>query len=511
MLGEKHLKKLFKAIMVLTSFSVLTRLMGFLFRIFLSRLVGAEGLGVYQIAFSVFMVLETFISSGLPLIVSKETAKIGNSDRKNEFSVTTSAIILGFITAITINLIVLIFHNVFAKLFTDQRCLTILFILLPTLVFSCVYSVLRGNLWGHKKYFLGAVTEFIEQVIRMTLTILFLGVFNFALEKVFLTSIAYVISCVVSSIIVLIIYLKQGGKFKNPKNNFKLVVKSATPITIVRVLSSLLMPVISVIIPLKLVSIGYTNEQALSILGIAVGMTFPLLYVPSTLTGSLAMTIIPDLSSAIIRADYIEIKKRINFSIKFAIFISFLFIPLYFALGVPIGQFFYNNTQSGIYLSRACMLIVPICVSSITTSCLNALNLEVKGFANYLISAIILFVFVLFLTNYLGIMALTYGMILCLGLASFLNILMLNKKLKDNFFNLIYFLKSILCSLPSILIAKWSFNIFSNIVQLFFSLMFACIFAMVFYLTFGLIFNLYNFSLFEFKKLFNKKVQKNNK
>ena len=68
------MKSLFKTVALITIFSVLTRIAGFIFRIILSREVGAEGLGIYQVAFSVFMVLLTIISSGLPLIISRLTA-----------------------------------------------------------------------------------------------------------------------------------------------------------------------------------------------------------------------------------------------------------------------------------------------------------------------------------------------------------------------------------------------------------------------------------------------------
>ncbi len=500
------MKKLFKALAVLASFSVLTRLLGFFFRIFLSRLIGPEGLGVYQISFSIFMVLETFISSGLPLVVSKQTSIYNTKkDKKSEFGTVTSALIIGIIMSILICAIVLLFKNIFSLLFTDSRCILILFILLPTLVFSSVYSMLRGNLWGHKKYFLVSVTEFIEQIIRTICTVLFLGVLTFTLEKVFLASIAYVISCIASSMIVLIIYLKQGGKFSNPKPFFKPILKSAIPITIVRVVSSLLMPIVSVILPLKLVSLGYTNEQALAIFGIAMGMTFPLLYVPSTLISALSMTIIPDLSSAVYTQNYTEIKSRIHFSIKFAIFVSFIFIPLYFSLGTPIGHFFYANSQSGYFLSCSCLLIIPICISGITTSCLNALNLEIKGFINYLIGAILLLFSILFLTNLIGIFSLVWGMGLCLGGACILNIIMLNKKLNDNFFNFKYLIFAIICSIPSILMSKWIYNISSSFLPIFFSLAIACVIGTIFYLIFGLIFNLYNLSFFDLKKVFNKK------
>ena len=60
---------------IIIFFTGLTRLFGFIFRIWLSRTIGPESLGIYQISFSIFMVLLTIISSGLPLIISRMTAK----------------------------------------------------------------------------------------------------------------------------------------------------------------------------------------------------------------------------------------------------------------------------------------------------------------------------------------------------------------------------------------------------------------------------------------------------
>lgn len=495
------MKKLFKALAVITSFSVLTRALGFFFRIFLSRMVGAEGLGIYQIAFSVFMVLETFISSGLPLVVSKRTSEYETkNDKRGSYMTVSAALIIGMCTAILICLVVFLFRNLLSLVFTDTRCTVILLILLPSLVFSTVYSILRGSLWGKKQYFWVSLTEFVEQIVRIILTVLFLAVLSFSLEKVFLAGISYTISCVASSILVLLLYLKRGGGFARPKGLVKPIMRSSLPITIVRVVSSLLTPLISVIIPLKLVSIGYSNEQALAIFGVAMGMTFPLLYVPSTVIGALSTTLIPDLSSAVFTQKFDEIKSKIHFSIKFAIFISFIFIPLFFSLGGPIGMFFYNNADSGYFLSYSSFLVLPICLSGVTVSCLNALNLEVKSFVNYLIGAVALIGCIVFLTTKLGVLSLVWGMALCLGGASILNIAMLNKFLGDNFFNLKYLACCILASFSSAMMSRWVFNLCKEIFPTFVSLAVSCTVATLFYLIFGLLFNLFKFSFADFKK-----------
>lgn len=507
------MKKLFKAIAVITSFSVLTRALGFLFRIFLSRLVGAEGLGVYQISFSVYMVLETFISSGIPLIVSKITSSLENSpNKKKEFSTVTAALICGVVTSLILCGIVLIFKNLFGLLFTDKRCLTILLTLLPALVFSSVYSILRGNIWGHKKYFLVSITEFLEQFIRVIICVLATAVIFSSFDGALTASYSFVISSAISSILVIIFYFKIGGRFKNPKGNFKTIIKSSLPISLVKVVSSLLTPIISIIIPMQLIFAGYSSEQAMSVFGVAMGMTFPLLYIPSTIIGSLSMTLIPDLSSSLSNKNIAEIKTKIHFSVKFAFFVSFLFIPIFFSLGTPIGLFLYNNTQSGFFLHNSCWLIIPICLSGITVSCLNALNLEIKGFINYLIGAIFLIICIFSLTKTIGILSLVYGMGLCLGIATILNIRMLNKVFNDNFFNFSYLLKLLVCFIPSSLMANWTFSILIKFIPLFFSLALSCVISLIFFIIFSYLFKLINFSFIDFKsKILKKTLNKKKK
>jgi hypothetical protein len=187
-------------------------------------------------------------------------------------------------------------------------------------------------------------------------------------------------------------------------------------------------------------------------------------------------------------------------------FVSFLFIPIFYSLGTPIGQFLYNSTQSGVFLSYACPLIVAICLSSLTVSCLNALNLEVKGFINYAFGACFLFICVLLLTKYLGILSLVWGMGLCLGVASVLNIRLLNKHLGTNFFNLNYLAKLIICSIPSILISKWSYSLLSKGLSLIISLSLSGIVGEIFFILFALIFNLIDLSFIKFKKNKPKKL-----
>ena len=171
------MKSLFKTVALITFFSFMTRIAGFIFRIILSRVVGAEGLGLYQVASSIFMVLLTIISSGIPLIISRTSAKYhASGETKKESSFITVSLIFTLSLSIMTSIIVLLFRGLFSKLFTNENTINILLVMLPSLVFSSVYCVLRGSMWGKGNYFALCFTEFYEQIVRIVLALLMINV-----------------------------------------------------------------------------------------------------------------------------------------------------------------------------------------------------------------------------------------------------------------------------------------------------------------------------------------------
>ena len=329
------MKSIFKNVAIITVFSVITRLLGFILRIFLSRTIGAEALGLYQVALSVFMVLLTVVSSGLTLIISRITASYRvSNDKKGVSRLVTSGLLVGLAVSVILCAIILIFRNLFSNLFTDENCINILIILLPSLIFSAVYSVFRGAMWGYDNYFALCVTELFEQVVKIALCVLLVASSMTAIQNAMTVAWSFTISCIISAIFVIILFFFYGGKMGKPSLIYKKVLKQSTPITAVRVAGSLVQPLIAIILPARLMVAGYTSAQAMSIYGVALGMTFPLLFLPSTLIGSLSTALVPDISMAMVQNDNEHIQKRVTSSVTFALFVTFLIVPL-FSFNLP--------------------------------------------------------------------------------------------------------------------------------------------------------------------------------
>lgn len=505
------MKSIFKNVAIITVFSVLTRLLGFLFRIFLSRTIGAQALGLYQVALSIFMVLLTVVSSGFTLIISRMTASYRvASDKKSIGSLVTTSIFIGLAVSVSLCVVILIFRNVFQNIFTDENCMNILIILLPSLIFSSVYSVFRGAMWGTDNYFGLCVSELLEQIVKIVVCVLILASGMSALQNACAVAWSFTFSCFVSALFVALLYFFYGGKMSKPTKIYKKVIRQSAPITGVRVLSSFTQPLVALILPARLIAAGYTSSQAMSIYGVALGMTFPLLFLPSALIGSLATALVPDISMAMVKNDNEHIEKRVKSSLMFAIFVSFLIVPIFIAIGDRLGVFLYNDALSGTLLQYSAWLMIPMGISNIASAILNSVGLEVKSFLNYVIGDIFMFLAILILPSYIGINALIVGMGLSAVIASSLNLLMLRRKLKIR----VGILKNLsimtLLSLPTIAITSFLSSLFSFVLPNFLNILLSASIGVGIFVTLCVVFNVVNFSVYlvQFKEKFAVKKAK---
>lgn len=450
------MKSLGKAVALITSFSILTRLLGFMFRIFMSRTIDAESIGIYQVAFSVFMIFVTVVSSGLPLIISRMTASYrAKNDKKSMGKLVSSSLILALVVSVLLCLIVYIFKNLFAKLFTDETCIMLLIVLMPGVIFSAIYSVFRGALWGRDNYFALCISELFEQVVRIIAFVVLLGsAFSFMSGALSLAW-SMTIACFLSAIFVGVLFFVYGGRLGKPgKIGFE-VLKKASPITGVRLIGSLIMPLLAIIIPLRLVAVGYTQSQAMSLYGIAIGMTYPLLFIPSTLIGSLATALIPDIAMAKEKGNAEYIQERIQSSVFFSTLVSFIIVPLFTALGENIGLFFYNNALSGSLLSLSAWIMVPMGITNITSAILNSVGLELSSFFNYFIGSLGMIIAVWVLPGIMGINAFAWGMGICTSITALLNCRMIKKKLNVKVKILVPIFKFIIVSIFTLAIVSF--------------------------------------------------------
>lgn len=505
------MKSIFKTVFFITIFSVITKVLGFLFKIYLSRELGAEALGVYQVAISLFMVLTTIVSSGLPVVISKLTAKYYiKKDAKSEGHLVATSLVISVITSAILILIVLLFKNLLSNLYPESNFYPILLVLLPAVVFNAIYCVFRGAMWGRNNYFCFCLTELVEQVCRIAICVFMLSFGLFSLSSTISAGLSLSIASFIALVATMIVYFIVGGKIKKPNRIYKEVLRSAVPITGVRVALSLVQPIIALILPARLIAAGYTSSQAMGLFGIATGMTLPFLFIPVTLVGSLSTVLIPDISAAVATENKNYVNNRISSSIIFSILIAFLLVPLYIGAGENIGLFFYDNIESGRLLASAAWTMIPFSLLNITSSILNALGLELKSFINYIIGSVFMFVCLIFLPKYIGINALVWALGSCVSVASLLNLLMITKKTGIKVSIFVPFCKLILICIPTAALTFFTTSLLNNFMPLFFNLAISCILGSLMFVLFCVVFQIFNVHamFIEMNKFFKIKVLK---
>lgn len=422
------MKGFFKTVAIVTIFSICEKFLGFLYRIFLSRTIGSEGIGMYQVALSVFALLFTLTCSGTPITVSRLMTKYrAEGKTKKVFSVITAGITFTIATTLPIALFFLCFGKNFSFLFTDERCLKIFLVVMPGLVFTSVYAVLRGVFWGNKDFLPYSVTELLEEICMIVVGIFLINRTTDVYEGAFRAGVAVLISYLFSFTLATITFFIRKNKLVNPLSEFKPLLKSALPITAMRTATSITSSLMSVILPLRLISAGFGNGQALSLFGSAVGQAFPLLTIPTTLIGSFILVLVPEISENYYSGNTLKLKRDVEKALKFSTLLTCLFVPIFLVCGQEIGVLIFNNSFTGKFTSFSAFLMPLMSLSSISTSILNSIGLENKTLLYYIIGGGLMLLCIWFLPSFLGIYALLVGFTCVYGLTTILNLILLNK------------------------------------------------------------------------------------
>lgn len=487
--------KFFKAVAFVTIFSVLTRAIGFFLRIYLSRVMGTEVLGAYQVAMSIFGVLMTVISSGIPLVVSRNVAYFdAQNNKKSQHQNITAGLIISVLIAIVICVILTAFPEILKLFMQSQESVNIILYLLPALIASAVYAILRGGLWGKKCFFTISFSEFFEQVVRIVFcVILFESSMSLSVgEK---SALSLTISCIISAVFVFVMYFVFGGRFSSPKAAILPVLKTSTPITIVRTISSVVGSLIAIIIPVQLMKYGYSNSEALSVFGIFMGMTMPVLMIPNTFIGSFAVALVPEVSAFTNNIDKTGVKDKnglslqVSTAIKTAIVISFMAMPAFIALGEPICQFLFGNAQAGKFLSLCAIMMLPMGLGQICSSMLNAIGLEMKALISYAVGAIALFLCIILLPKYMGEYAMMLGLGLMHSITSLLSLRMLNKRKIIDWSFLKTVAACLLICVPTTILGRLVYSVINKFSGLFVSLAVSGFLTVIFTILLMIVFN----------------------
>ncbi len=505
------MRRFFKTVLIVTVFSVCEKFLGFLYRIYLSHTIGAEGVGLYQVALSVFAFLLTLCCSGTPITVSRLMTKYeAENDKLKIRKVITAGIVFTAILSLTLCALGFILRKHLHLIFADSRCNGIFLVVLPGIVFTSVYAVLRGVFWGNKDFLPYSVIELLEEICMILVGVFLInrarGVFEGALSA----GVAVLISYIFSFTLATTVFFIRKNKLASPVSELKPLLSSALPVTAMRTVNSLAVSLVSIILPLRLIASGYSRSEAMSLFGSAVGQAIPLLFIPTSLIGAFTLVIIPEIAENYYKKRNEFLKNDVEKTVKFTLFLTCLFVPVFFCLGNQIGLIIFGSTSSGKYLRASSYLMIFIGLSNITTSILNSIGQENKALIFCMISGLFMIVSVWFLPKFMGIYALLVGFTFVYGLTTLLNLILLYKKIPVKPKIIKFSLSCVALLLPTIFLGELLKRLLLSYLGPFLTVLVTSILLVGFSLATNFGFNLIEFSMIK-STFFSKKKKKKDK
>ncbi len=420
---------LYRTAAIVTIFSALEHGLGFLYRIILSRTLGSEGLGVYQVALTVFAVFLTVSSSGLPITLSRVLSKHrAHRYKRGEHAATTAAILLTLSFSLPLTVLLFLLKKPFSSVFSDQRCADLFYIFLFGLSFTSVYAIIRGSFWGNKRFFAYSLIELIEELVMIVVGVLLLVVFRTGAADVNKAGIAVLVSYLCSFAIASVYFFARGGRLASPKGELLPLLKASLPVTAMRTSSSLMSSLVSVLFPMRLMAAGYSSARAMSEYGVIYGMVMPVLMIPSSLIGSIALVLVPELSESYYRGDGEKVSALVEKALNSTLLIACMLLPFFMACGEGVGVLLYSNATSGQLIEKSALMLLPMSLTMISTSLLNSLGCEKHTLLIFTLGSLAMLISVWVLPRFLGSGALVAGMCLDYLLCAVCSLLLLGKK-----------------------------------------------------------------------------------
>ncbi|MDR1392124.1 MAG: oligosaccharide flippase family protein [Clostridiales bacterium] len=378
--------KFFIETLILSLVIFLIKTIDFLFRSYISKKLGSEGMGFYQIIltfYSILLVMTNMgISSTLTKIISEKTALNKHGEAKNISEIALK--ILSFSSIFILILVNLNLNFITLKIFKDERIFNGIKFLSPCIVFVTISSCIKGYFYAIEKIVNPAISEFLEQFVKIvSISYLIKLNINRDLSKlcgsVFF---GYAIGEFFAFIYLIIFYFLQNSKTMASKQDNKLetikLLKSSFPLGISSFFSSILHMQEDIMIVSCLKKYGMSNSEAMSQFGIIDGMITPLLSFSLTIFSPLVMTLTPEIS----KLSAIKNHKRTNDIITkvytITLILSIGISGMFFSFSDELTKIIFGKDNIG-YLLKILSLICPImCLNLISSAILNALEQQLN-------------------------------------------------------------------------------------------------------------------------------------
>ena len=368
-------KSIVGGVSILGVAGIISKIIGVLYRIPMTNIIGGAGMGVYAKVFPTYSMLLAISSAGLPVAISRMMAHYSMrqdpDNAKRIFRIALRALLI--LGAVTTALMILL-SGVLAESHSDANTRLGFIAIAPSLFFVCAMSAYRGFMQGQRNMVPSAISQLIEQVIRVAaaLPLASLGIHSGGEPNIALgVAGALMGSTVAEGIALLYMFLqyKRSSRLldqipQNPdakpltvRKTIQLLLTVAVPITLGACIVPLATFIDSHMICPLLETAGFAPEEATLVFGSYEGPVITMINVPTYLAMAMSANLVPDIAAGLARNDRAYVAKETGIGLKMAAVIGFPCSVGMSILAKPILYLCFRSGYEVQYLNNAAELL----------------------------------------------------------------------------------------------------------------------------------------------------------
>ncbi len=405
---------LVKGTLVLTTASLITRLLGFVYRMILSNAIGADGVGLYQLCMSITGIAMAICAGALTTAVSKYVAQSNDRDSLGYLNAGT---VLSLLLSAALYFILTNYSAPIAKIMligeSNANLIKIIAIAIP---FAALHGIINGYYYGIQKITVPAISTLCEQIVRVgtmyAYTCFAAKDGQLDVTTAFYSMLAGEITACIYCAANLLLGRKCHFRAKGLLSRVKNLITYSFPLTVNHLLMHILQSAEAVLIPAQLQLWGHTRTSALAEYGILTGMALPFIFLPTIITNAISVQLLPLISKANSNHNDELITRAILNCVKTCLCLGIFCAGFFLTFGKYLGAIMFNN-ESLVYFIEILSFLCPfLFLTAMMSSILNGLGYSKSTSIHNIIGITLRLAWVIFGIPFLGITGYMYGILM---------------------------------------------------------------------------------------------------
>ncbi len=400
---DKKGKNFIRGAAILTAAGLIARVMGFVYRVILTRIIGAEGMGLYQMAYPIYTILLVVSRSGIPIALAKLIAdRIARGKNKEAYKIFKVARSLSIGVGLIFSFIMAFLARPLINILSlDPRAYYAVLAISPAIFFVSIMATYRGFFQGLQTMVPTAYSQIIEQLVRMlTMIGLVIILIRYGLKFAAAGASFGAVTGAFAGLLTLIyIYYKRKKNIWDFMQNgvevstsslaiIKEIAVLGIPITMGALVQPLMNLVDLIFVPQRLQVAGFLVEEATTLYGRLSAVAMPLVNFPTIITISLAASLVPSISEAFALKEHNLIRRRTQTALRLTILISLPSSVGLFVLARPITAVIFSEPAASVPLRFVAWGVLFIALQQTSSAILQGIGKTVIPARNLLIGAV---------------------------------------------------------------------------------------------------------------------------